>query len=166
MRKKSKMPITRPAIRSLPVQLWPTADRATWEEACRPSVRLKRGGAASHLRPVVQHDLARRYGLFPRLLVEGGSAADADTAAAAQVTPDNVQVYVTELKGRVSSVTVYGSILKLRRIVQLIAPDRDIGWLIEIERQLFTGTAAPPKMGPRRLRRCPGRRRPDPHGRS
>jgi len=43
---------------------------------------------------------------------------------------------VAELKERVSSVTVYGSIHKLRRTVQLIAPDRDLGWLIEIERDL------------------------------
>jgi hypothetical protein len=43
---------------------------------------------------------------------------------------------VAELKGRVSSVTVYGSIHKLRRTVQLIAPDRELGWLIDIERNL------------------------------
>jgi hypothetical protein len=43
---------------------------------------------------------------------------------------------VAELKERVSSVTVYGSICKLRRTTQLIAPTRDLGWLIEIERDL------------------------------
>jgi site-specific recombinase XerD len=47
-----------------------------------------------------------------------------------------VEAYVAELKGRVSSVTVYGSIQKLRRFVQLIAPGRDIDWLTSIERQL------------------------------
>ena len=45
---------------------------------------------------------------------------------------------MAELKSRVSSVTVYGSIQKLRRFVQLIAADRDLGWLIEIERQLYS----------------------------
>ena len=34
--------------------------------------------------------------------------------------------------------TVYGSIQKLRRFVQLVAPDLDLAWLIEIERQLFS----------------------------
>ena len=34
--------------------------------------------------------------------------------------------------------TVYGSIQKLRRITQLIAPKRDVGWLVEIERELFS----------------------------
>ncbi len=144
MRKKSKMPIARPAIRSLPVQLWPTDDRASWDEACRRSVRLKRGGSASHFRPVVQHDLARRYGYFLDSVSRSGRL-DAGAAAAAQVTPENVKGYVTELKGRVSSVTVYGSIQKLRRMAQLIAPARDIGWLIEIERQLSTEQRPRPK---------------------
>jgi hypothetical protein len=58
--------------------------------------------------------------------------------AGAQVTPGNVEAYVAELKNRVSSVTVYSSIQKLRRFVQLIAPRGDLGWLIEIERQLYS----------------------------
>ena len=52
----------RPVLRSLRTALWPVADKAAWEEACRPSVRLRRGGVASHLRSVTQHDLAKRYG--------------------------------------------------------------------------------------------------------
>ena len=40
------------------------ADRTAWEEACRPGMRLTRGGAASHLRAVTQNDLAKRYGYF------------------------------------------------------------------------------------------------------
>jgi hypothetical protein len=35
-------------------------------------------------------------------------------------------------------VTVYSSIQKLRRTTQLIAPKRDVGWLVEIERELFS----------------------------
>ena len=54
------------------------------------------------------------------------------------MTRENVDPYVEELKQRISSVTVYGSIQKLRRITQLIAPDRDVVWLIEIERDLFS----------------------------
>jgi len=38
------MPIS--GVRSLSVNQWPEADRAAWQEACRPNVRLKRGGAA------------------------------------------------------------------------------------------------------------------------
>src|ERR1700709_2539318 len=49
-----------------------------------------------------------------------------------------MSVYVSELTSRVASITVYGSIQKLRRMVQLIAPDRDLGWLIDIERELYS----------------------------
>jgi integrase len=124
-------------VHSLPERLWPAAEQADWHEALRPSVRLKRGGAASHLRPVVQRDLSKRNGLFLDFLSRSGRL-DISAPAGAHVTPENVEAYVAELKGRVSSVTVYGSIQKLRRFVQLIAPDRDLGWLIEIERELYS----------------------------
>jgi integrase len=128
---------TGPMVRSLPIHLWSTADRTAWEEACRPALRLKRGGAASHLRQVTQRDLAQRYGYFLDFLSRSG-VLDLKAGPGAQVTPQHTEVYVAEMKARVRSVTVYGSIHKLRRIVQLIAPDSDIGWLIDIERELFS----------------------------
>ena len=51
-------------VRSLPLDLWPEADRNAWNTACRPTARLRRGGAAAHLKPVTRDDLARRYGYF------------------------------------------------------------------------------------------------------
>jgi integrase len=128
---------TGPSVRSLPLDQWPSADRAAWEEACRPSVRFKRGGAASHLRPVTQKDLGKRYGLFLGFLKRSGRL-ELNAAAAALVIFDHVQVYVTELQARTSSVNVYSSIQKLRRMVQLIAPECELDWLIAIERQLFS----------------------------
>jgi integrase len=128
---------TKQLVRSLPIHLWPSADRVAWQEACRPSVRLKRGGAASHMRSVTHNILARRCGYFLDFLSRSGRL-DMNAAAGAQVTPENVKPYMVELKSRVDSVTVYGSIQKLRRFVQLVAPGRDFAWLIEIERQLFS----------------------------
>ncbi len=128
---------TEQSVRSLPIDLWPIADRVAWAEACRPSVRLKRGGAASHMRSVTHTILAKRCGYFFDFLSRSGRLEMSATAGA-QVTPDNVEAYVAELKSRVSSVTVYGRVQKLRRFIQLVAPDRDLGWLIEIERELFS----------------------------
>src|SRR5437868_7044771 len=116
---------SRANVRFLPLRLWPAADKNAWEAACRPSERLKRGGAASHLKPVTQYDLARRYGYFLDFLSRS-NRLDPKAGPGTQVAPENVGPYVTELKERVTSVTVYGSICKLRRIVQLIAPDRDL----------------------------------------
>jgi hypothetical protein len=124
-------------VRSLPLELWPSADRAAWAAACRPSVRLKCGGSASHMRPVTQKILRKRCGYFFDFLARS-KRLDLGADAGAQVTPENVEPYVEELKQRVSSVTVYGSIQKLRRITQLVAPNPDLAWLMEIERELFS----------------------------
>jgi integrase len=123
------------SVCSLPVSQWPAADRDAWTDACRPGMRLKRGGTASHLKPVSRDDLARRYGYFLDFL-NGCGTLNPDLAAAAQITPVNVASYLAELKARVSSVTQHGSIYKLRRAGQLIAPKVDFSWLIEIENDL------------------------------
>jgi integrase len=122
-------------VRSLPLQSWPEADRKAWQEACQPSVRLRRGGSASHLCAVSRNDLTRRYGLFLEFLSSSGQLA-ADLKPAASVTPETVSSYVREVKERVSSVTVYGSISKLHRVARLIAPDQDFRWLRELEGEL------------------------------
>jgi integrase len=123
------------AIRSLPIDLWPKADRSAWESACRPPHRLKRGGGAGHLKPITRDDLARRYGYFLDFLSRRNSLP-MDGPAAGHVTSSNVDDYLTEIKQRVSSVTVYGSIYKLRRTSQIIAPTLDFAWLTEMEKDL------------------------------
>lgn len=90
---------------------------------------------AGHLKPVTRDDLARRYGYFLDFLDRRGSL-QSDEQAAANVTVDNVDAYIAELNDRVGSVTVYGSISKLRRAAQFIAPGRDFTWLVDIERDL------------------------------
>jgi integrase len=122
-------------VRSLPLDLWPETDRSAWNMACRPAVRLKRGGAAGHLKPVTRNDLVQRYGYFLDFLDRRGLLRS-DGPAAANVTVDNVDAYVAELKDRVRSVTVYGSISKLRRAARCIAPGVDFTWLADIERDL------------------------------
>jgi integrase len=122
-------------VRSLPIELWPGADRTAWISACRPSQRLKRGGAASHMKVITRDDLARRYGYFLDCMDRRG-LLDLDKAAGAHVTPEDVGTYVAELAGRVGSVTAHGSIYKLRRACELIDPVRDLSWLAEIEKDL------------------------------
>jgi len=122
-------------IRSLPIDQWPEADRSAWMDACRPAERLRRGGAASHLREITQRDLARRYGYFLDH-VQRSEGIDRNAEVATYVTPDRVSRFVAELQARVGSVTMYGSIYKLRRTAQLLAPWRDLSWLTEIEKDL------------------------------
>jgi integrase len=128
-------PLEQATVRSLPIELWPEADRRAWMSASRPSQRLKRGGAGSHMKPVTLNDLERRYGYFLDCMNRRG-LLDPNKAAGAHVTPENVDTYLEELTARVGSVTVQGSICKLRRACELINPARDLSWLADIEKDL------------------------------
>jgi integrase len=121
--------------RSLHVEEWPISHRAAWLEACRPAIRLKRGGAASHLAPASRHDIANRYGLYLDHLWRNG-LLNRDLGVAELVTPPNVKGFVAELGVRVRSVTLWNSVYKLRRASELMATDTDFAWLAEIERDI------------------------------
>jgi integrase len=98
--------------------------------------RLKKGGAASHLALVSRDDIATRYGLFLGFLKLTGRL-EMNAAAAAQVAPANVEAYMTDLVNRkVSSVTAWNCIYKLRRAAQLLSPKADFDWLAEIEKDV------------------------------
>lgn len=135
MEEVSTTNLTTSTVRSLPIAMWPQADRAAWELACISSNRLRRGGRAGHLKPITQKDLARRYGYFLDHLCRH-KRLDPNATAGSQVTPAHVDAYAAELKSRVSSVTIYGSIYKLRRTAQLLAPLLDFTWLCDIEKDL------------------------------
>jgi hypothetical protein len=121
--------------RSLPVQEWPQADRKALEEACRPGVRLKPGGRASHFAEASLRDFITRYGAYLGSLQRRG-ILDLKAPAAAQVIRPDVKAYVAELKARVSSVTTWNCIYKLRRMSQILNPKIDFAWLVEIEQEL------------------------------
>jgi integrase/recombinase XerD len=131
-------------IRSLRIEEWPVADLLAWQMACRPSIRLARGGTASHLKQITRDDLAKRYGLFLNYVDRSGGL-DHGVSAAAYIVPDRVAEYVAELKDRVSSVTCYGTVFKLRRMAELLAPERAFGWLREIEQDLYFDMRPAPK---------------------
>lgn len=122
--------------RTLYVPEWPEADQLAWRDACRPTHRLKKGGSASHLAPVSQQEIAARYGQFMGFLRLTGRL-NMNAAAAAQVTPANVEAYIEDLtKRKLSSVTAWNCIYKLRRAAQLLSPKADFDWLAEIEKDL------------------------------
>ena len=120
---------------SLPPNEWPVADRRAWEEAGRPGLRLRKGGAASRYAEVSREDFARRYGAFLGFLQRGG-LFDPSAGPATQVTPQNVELYICELNGRVRSVTVWNCIYKLRMAARLLDPKANFAWLSEIEQDL------------------------------
>jgi site-specific recombinase XerD len=77
----------------------------------------------------------RRYGAFLGFLRRIG-CLDHAAAPAAQVTPQFVERYIAELKGRVRSATVWNCIYKLRMAARLLNPNADFSWLSAIEQEL------------------------------
>jgi site-specific recombinase XerD len=120
---------------SLPVDLWPEADRSAWKAACQSSVRLRRGGAAGHLKAVTREDHTRAYGDFLRFL-DWHALLRRDAPAATNVTPDNVAAYLAELRSRMRSMTVHVTICRLRRAARYMVPGLDLDWLNEIAKDL------------------------------
>ena len=122
--------------RTLYVPEWPQAIQRAWEEAFRRSHRLKKGGSASHLGPVSREEIASRFGLFLGFLKRTGRLKE-DAPASAHVTPQNVEAYMADFAAqKISSVTAWNNIYKLRRAAQLLSPDQDFSWLAEIEKDL------------------------------
>ena len=109
------------------------ADQVAWAEVRRPHGRLTLGGSAAHLSITTQNDLARRYGLFLEHVIRALGKLDIAGTPAGSVTRDRVETYIVELKLRVSTVTVYGSIAKLRCMAEYLDPHTGYGWLRDIE---------------------------------
>ena len=122
-----------PLVRSLKLHEWPMADQAAWFQVRRPPGRLTLGGSAAHLGITTQNDMARRYGLFLEHVIRELGKLDTTGTPAGSVTRDHVESYVAELNLRVSTVTVHGSIAKLRRMAEYLDPHTDYGWLRDIE---------------------------------
>jgi integrase len=125
----------KPQPRSLPFTRWPEADQAAWNAACRPAARLKRGGAAGHLKPVTRDTYAWRYGYFLGFVDRQGLLVR-DASAAANVIPENIDAYLAEARRHLGSVTIAHFIYALRSVAQFIAPSRDFSWLAEIGKDL------------------------------
>src|SRR5215213_803966 len=122
-------------MRSLPFADWPGADRDAWTLACRPHVRLQRGGAAAHMKAITQADLERRYGYFLDHLSRRGLLEEA-APAGGHVTPPAVAGFLAEIGTIWRPVTQAQSVYKLRRMAEILAPDCDLLWLREIEKDL------------------------------
>src|SRR6476660_911265 len=122
-------------VRCLTFEASPESDRKAWSTACRPAARLTRGGAAGHLKPVTHQVHERHYGNFLGCLDRNGLLRR-EAPVAANVTPENVDVYVAEAKARMSSTTVHASICCLRRAARYMIPDLELGWLNELAEDL------------------------------
>jgi integrase len=131
-------------IRALPPCDWPTADREIWRQACVVAQRLRPGGAAARMKPSTRTSLVRAYGYLLEFCHRNG-LLDENAAAGAHVSPEIIDAFVNELHGRVGSVTRASYIGKIQRIAQILAPQRDLAWLRELEADLRYSARPRPK---------------------
>ena len=131
-------------IRAIPPCDWPTAEREIWTQACFAAQRLRPGGAAARMKASTRTSLVRAYGYLLEFCLRNG-ALNQDAEAGAHVTPEIIEAFVQDLHDRVGSVTRASYIGKIRRTVTILAPDRDLVWLHEIEGDLRYEARARPK---------------------
>jgi integrase len=118
-------------LKSLSVSDWSPSDRAAWDAACRPAVRLRRGGSAARLAPVTRDDLQKRYGYFLTFLKERGRFDDSGSCATL-LTPANVHPFVDRMRNEWSATTLFMTIQKLKQIARHLAPAENFKWLADI----------------------------------
>jgi integrase len=131
-------------IRALPTCNWPAAEREIWTQACVAAQRLRLGGAAARMKASTWTSLVRAYGYLLEFCHQNG-LLDQDADAGAHFTPEIIDAFAHHLIGRVGSVTRASYIGKIRRIAQIIAPERDLVWLGEIEADLRYAARPRPK---------------------
>jgi integrase len=122
-------------IRALPPSEWPEADRVAWRKACVVAERLRPGGAAARLKPSTRTSLMRAYGYLLEFS-RRKELIDQDCAAASNVTPEIIHAFLCELYHRVGSVTRMVYISKIRAMAAILAPERDLSWLADMEADL------------------------------
>ncbi len=122
-------------MRAIPLCDWPTADREAWERACIAARRLKPGGAAAHMRPSTRSSLVRCYGYLLDFCQRKG-IFDQNAEAGAHVMPKIIDGLVHDLHRHVGSVTRASYIGKIRRVATIVAPERDLAWMADLEGDL------------------------------
>jgi integrase len=118
-------------LKSLSVSDWSASDRAAWDAACRPALRLRRGGSASRLAAVTRDDLQKRYGYFLTFLKECDRFDDAGSCASL-LTPANVGPFVDRMRNEWSATTLFMTLQKLKQIARHLAPAANFKWLADI----------------------------------
>ena len=144
-----RRPVREPRKR-LPVEAWPEADRAAWEELFRSGDLLDDAGAARHwsaaTRVTNQHHYARWLGWLQDAdggLDDPGDAGDPVTGPNVglgqpwrRADRTRVGAYARTLLAQVAPRTAASHLIGLKCVVQRMAPDEDWGWLRQLTRRL------------------------------
>jgi integrase len=136
--------------KSLPIALWPNADRGAWGAALRPGNVFDAGGSAARWSPATQRKTALGYGRFLFWLSERGEL-DVAEAPRARITCERAAAYLEELKRTNRGHTIHNRIQELGNAMRALAPEGDWRWLLRAAGRL-RANAVPVQQKRARLR--------------
>jgi integrase/recombinase XerD len=123
-------PMFDPERRCLPVEEWPTLDRAAWALALAPYDPLEpEAGLATSWARGTRSGVQNGYGRWLGWLQRSGDL-DADASPANRVTHDRVRAYLGKLKDMdYAPYTISGRLQQLGDAMRVMVPDGDWGWI-------------------------------------
>src|SRR6266852_4639788 len=125
--------------KSLPIALWPVADRTAWQAGLKPGDVFEPSGVASRWSAATQRKTASGYGRFLFWLMERGEL-DGALPPASRVTRRRVEAYLDELKRTNRGHTIQNRIQELGDTMKAIAPQGDWRWLLRAAGRLRAST--------------------------
>lgn len=136
--------------RCLPVAAWPASDRAHWQASFGSGGLFDDLGPGAGWSAASRRKTASGYGRWLRWLQDQG-LCDPALPPGQRVTHARVAAYVDELRGSVSSMTLFCRIQELADALRVLAPGEDWGWLRQLQCTL-QGRATPSRDKRQRLR--------------
>lgn len=112
----------------LPIDLWPSADRAAWRSALRPSDPFEDGGIAASWSPATLSKTIKGYGRFLAWLKERNELNESADPAS-RITPERLRAYLEDLKRLNQGHTIQCRIQELGDAMRALAPDHDWGFI-------------------------------------
>ena len=118
----------------LPIEQWPEADRAAWQQAIQNADPFGRNSAASSWAERSRAKTTAGYGRWLTWSSEQG--VETTQPPADRVTPPRVEAYIADLRRTNGGFTIQSRVQELRDAIRIIAPDRDWGWLTRVQNAL------------------------------
>ncbi len=114
--------------KSLPLALWPPADRAAWQAAMAPGNPFDPGSIASSWSAATRRKTACGYGRFLFWLEERGEV-DESVGPSVRITRARLDAYLNEIRRTNRGHTIHSRIQELGDALRAVAPDGDWGFI-------------------------------------
>lgn len=114
----------------VPVESWPERDRTLWTTGCAGGDPFEAAGYADRLRPDTMKKAAKGYGAWIGFLRDQGQL-DPSVHPVDRITLPRLGQWLAAMEARGNmSGTIFGRFADLRRVLRIMAPDRETGFIL------------------------------------